>query len=428
MKAGPRPAPNTPIVLRTAAIWGTTVLLHRELKAGTSFTLGDRRRDVITKPLAREIADCPILATRTGWVLDPRGATGGVLFLGGVEQNGATVAREGQSIPIKPGDYGLIQYENFGIFFQFSRAAPLLSGRRRWDWTFLLSFVFSVVAVLGGLALMWGITAPPSIDKPVELISRTELALKLNLKPEKLKAQDRSFSFFESTEPEKKPDAEAPKEEPSEPEVAKISPRPRPPDDTPETIAEVLSTDMGDEVRRTLGAISSVAQALGGLDSKDVEFGRGGAVLRGSSKDPAVTFGSGTLDTGWGTLHGKQARSSPEVDHSKAQDPNPKESPKSGQGLGTDQVNRVVMSRFGAFRACYETGLMRTPGLKGVVAVSFSILPTGSVGSTTIASSTLNDPRVESCILRQFQRLTFQAADKRTNASYPFSFSPSKRK
>ena len=35
-------------------------------------------------------------------------------------------ARSGASFPIVPGDYGLIQYGQFGIFFQYSQAAQPL--------------------------------------------------------------------------------------------------------------------------------------------------------------------------------------------------------------------------------------------------------------------------------------------------------------
>jgi hypothetical protein len=88
---------------------------------------------------------------------------------------------------------------------------------------------------------------------------------------------------------------------------------------------------------------------------------------------------------------------------------------------------RVVMSRMGAFQACYEIGAARDPTLKGGVTVSFGISPGGSVTSVSVSNSSLSNPRVEGCISRQFGRLQFPTADKPTNAAFPFSFRPSKR-
>ena len=86
------------------------------------------------------------------------------------------------------------------------------------------------------------------------------------------------------------------------------------------------------------------------------------------------------------------------------------------------------MSRYGAFRACYEAAAARDPGMQGNVSVSWSITPGGSVAGANIGGSSLGNPRVEGCIKRQFMRLKFPSADKSTNASWTFSFRPSKKK
>jgi hypothetical protein len=43
-----------------------------------------------------------------------------------------------------------------------------------------------------------------------------------------------------------------------------------------------------------------------------------------------------------------------------------------------------------------------------------------------IASSSLANPRVESCVLRMFNRLHFPSADKPTSANWPLVFRPGK--
>jgi TonB family protein len=64
--------------------------------------------------------------------------------------------------------------------------------------------------------------------------------------------------------------------------------------------------------------------------------------------------------------------------------------------------------------------------LQGGVTIAFSIAPGGSVSGASVASSSLGNARVEGCILRQARRLKFPAADKPTNANYPFVFRPAK--
>jgi hypothetical protein len=219
-------------------------------------------------------------------------------------------------------------------------------------------------------------------------------------------------------------------------------------------MAEVLSSDVGEEVKKTLGTISSVADALGGLRSSNIVLGQGsGMALRGGGPGgggvgpDGVPFGSGTLDTGWGPgrgggygsgaggpggrgLGGTGRGGVGEGDGTGTSGERKvagKDAAKPGQGLSPGQVSRVVMSRMGAFQACYEIAAARDPTLKGGVTVSFSISPGGSVSSVSISNSSLGNPRVEGCITRQFARLQFPTADKPTNAGFPFVFRPGKR-
>jgi hypothetical protein len=85
------------------------------------------------------------------------------------------------------------------------------------------------------------------------------------------------------------------------------------------------------------------------------------------------------------------------------------------------------MSRFGAFRACYEAVSAREPNLSGGVTIAFGITPGGDVTGSRVQSSTIGNARIEGCILRQFGRLRFPTADKGTNAAFPFIFRPGKK-
>jgi hypothetical protein len=437
------------------------------LDSGQSLVVGDAEGAVIAKPDGTDLADSPIRAVGTGWELDAKGATGGELHLRGRVENPALLARSGAPIPIVAGDWGLIQYRSFSVFFQFTDAPPAMSKRRRIGWPMVLSFLFSCLAVGGGLALIWAITTPPMIPKPLELTTDAELALQFNIKPEELLSEPQvGKEEDDKGQGVKDPGAKDPKEQGGGKKIqgaeGKLG-RQAKAEKTEQTgephaglggMSEVLSSDVGEEVKKTLGTISSVADALGGLKSNNIVLGQGsGFALKGGGPGgggvgpDGVPFGSGTLDTGWGPGKGGGFGSGSGGPGGRGLGGNgkgglgagegagtggerklaSKEVAKPGQGLGPEQIRRVVMSRMGAFTACYEIGAARDPTLKGGVTVNFSISPSGSVTSVSVSNSSLSNPRVEGCITRQFGRLQFPGADKPTNAGFPFVFRPSKR-
>jgi hypothetical protein len=461
-----------PIVLRTAAVWGTTVLAVQNLDSGQSLKLSDGEGNLVAKPDGSQVADFPVRAVGTGWELDARGCTGGELLLRGRRENPADLGRSGAPIPIVAGDHGLIQYGNFSVFFQFTHGAPIIRGRRRPDWALLLSFIFAMVAVGGGLALIWAITTPQGIPKPLELTSQQELELQFNLKTEETPPAPASAGKEEDKgQGIKEPGAKDKKEQGGGKKIAgtegKLGRNGK--ETTTKQIGEVraglggmseaLSSDVGDEIKKTLGTISSVADALGGLRSDQIVLGAGsGTGLKGSGKGGGgdapggVPFGSGTLDTGWGPGkgagfgagsggpggrglggNGKGGLGSGDGSGSGNGDAGGehkvagKAAAAAGQGLSAEQIRRVVMSRYGAFQACYEIASAHDPTLKGSVGVAFSVSPSGSVSSASITGSSLNNPRVEGCILRNFNRLQFPTADKASGASFPFAFRPGKK-
>jgi hypothetical protein len=93
--------------------------------------------------------------------------------------------------------------------------------------------------------------------------------------------------------------------------------------------------------------------------------------------------------------------------------------------LSPDQISRVVRARSGAFRACYESAAARDPKLQGGITINFTVSPAGAV-TARIGNSSLGSARVESCVLRMFNRLKFPAADKATSANWPLVFRPGK--
>ena len=458
-KAAPPPA----LILRTAAVWGTTVMALRDLSLGNSFELGEGPDAALPKPDNGPMSDMPIRAVGGGWELDARGATGGVLYMRGRKEDPAQLAEIGAPIPILPGDYGLLQYGRFSVFFQFAHASPRLATRRSIDWALIFAFVFAVIAVGGALALIWSITTPEPIPKPLELTSTEELAKQLNIEveppePPKVGQDEKGQGIKDAGAKDKKEQGGGKKNKDEEGKLGRQGDR----DHTQQTgeiahglggMAEALSSDVGQEVQKTLGTISSVAEALGGLRSNQIVLGQGtGTGLRGGGSGgggdtDGVPFGAGTLDTGWGAGRGGGFGSGAGGPGGKGtggpgaggdgtgkgagtgeHKVTGKDAPRAGQGLSENQVARVVMSRLGAFRACYESALAADPTMRGTVGVTWSITPGGTVSAANIGRSSLNNARVEGCVLRLVRRLQFPTADKPTGpVSWPFIFNPTKK-
>lgn len=69
---------------------------------------------------------------------------------------------------------------------------------------------------------------------------------------------------------------------------------------------------------------------------------------------------------------------------------------------------RRVMLQREAFRACYDEGLRRRPGLRGRVAARFTIEEDGTVARACDAGSNLQDADTVRCVLRAFTTVTFE--------------------
>jgi hypothetical protein len=93
-------------------------------------------------------------------------------------------------------------------------------------------------------------------------------------------------------------------------------------------------------------------------------------------------------------------------------------------GLTADEIDRVVKSRAGIFKACYQKELNHTPGIGGKLVVHFKITGDGAVEATaTAAGTTLHNDGVESCVKSNVMRLKFPAKGGVANVNYPFVFS-----
>jgi hypothetical protein len=460
MTAAPQPQP--PNALRVAVVWGTTVVALRTLTRGQSFVIGDDGHADLPIPDGLDISRMPVRAAAGGWELDARGCVGGLLTLRGRAEDPVAIARATAAVPIMPGDFGLIQYGQISLFFQYT-TQPIPMSSFRWpELLVMLAALCSAILHIGGILLLSTLSTPLPYPKPPELESMEDLAQRFKLKRAEIEPPppplagdaDKGGGVKDPGAQDKKDQGGGKKIKGDEGKFGMNQTGPRttlPGEIKPTThyggLSEVLEGDTGKEIQNTLKSINSVSAALSGLNSKDLILGGGsGTGLKGSGSGgggngAGVAFGSGTLDTGFGAGAGGGhggggggpggrgaggGRGGP----GGAGNGGPAESKvavggtaAAKGGLSPEQIRRVVMSHIGAVRACYETEAQRNPGLKGGVTVQWQIDPAGSVTSASVAGTTLSSARVEGCIVRQVQKWKFPATESPTTvAGFPFKF------
>jgi hypothetical protein len=174
------------------------------------------------------------------------------------------------------------------------------------------------------------------------------------------------------------------------------------------------SDHLADVIGRPIGEAN-----VGGLGLVDIGTGGGG----GGTGEGTVALGHlGTIGKGGGngsehshrTLAGRRARA-PGVVAGEA----------SVRGkLDKEIIRRVIRLHINEVKYCYESELVLRPGLAGRLAVWFTIGASGQVLSSGLQSSSLNDVRVETCVLSAVRRWEFPktAGGGIIIASCPFNF------
>jgi hypothetical protein len=413
-------------------------------------------------PDGLKAAAAPLRAVAGGWELDARGAVHGKLVLRGRDEDVPGLARSGAPVPILPGDHGLIQYGLFSIFFQYTTGAEPIQKPRRFDPLAALAIFSSVVLHFGIIGLLIVNWTPPDYPLPPELVP--DFAAQFHLSralPEWQPAPPASKDDHGGGRNAKDLGARDTKKPGGGQKMAgaegkaglngKENHTELPGEIKPTTsyggLSEALA-DTGTDIKKTLSEIRTVADALGGLNSSNVVLGSGpGTGLRGAGGGgggvgAGVMFGSGTMSTGWGpgagggfgagsgsgrgngtgfgggTGSGTGAGSGPGEHGVRAV----AGGAATHGGLSADQINRVVLAHRGALQACYEIEAQKDPTLRGGVTVAWTIDPSGGVTSANVAGSTIHNPRVEGCVLRQVRSWHFPSSDGVSQATYPFSF------
>ena len=440
----------------------------RLLDRGQDCVLGEGAGALASMPEGSQAPPVPLRSVAGGWELDVRGVINGTLMLRGREENLLGLARSGSTVPIVPGDYGLLQYGLFSICFQYTSPAQPLKGRTRFDFLVALSFFSSLVFHLGAIGLLIVNWTPPDYHLPPELVPDVAAQFNLNRPLDEWNPAPAPSKGDEASRGSgnKNPGAKDPKKQGGgQKMVGKEGkaglngkedhselPGAIKPTTTYGGLSEALA-DTGTDIKKTLSEIETVTDALGGLNSANVVLGSGpGTGLRGAGgggggTGAGVMFGSGALNTGWGPgagggfgsgTGGAGGRGTGGFGGGGAgggtgggtgTGSGPGEHGVQGAGggashggLNPEQIRRVVIAHRAALQACYEIEAQKDPTLKGGVTMSWTIDLSGAVTSATVAGSTIHNARVEGCVLRQVRTWHFPSSDASSQASFPFSF------
>lgn len=432
--------------LRVAMVWNGALYAEHLLSAPTAVTLGNASDALFPLPQGCSDDDNVTLLAplQEGYELRARQGMGGSLWRDGQRQ---AIAELGGAVALGSADYGVVTLGQTSVFFQHVRpvqgppprrtlrdgALAACLGLSLFAHVASLLFVF-LVAVrelapvdpleLDSELLRKFLIVPPPEDLPNKIIQRAERA-------------DRGVRDRDEASGERAKDKEG-KAGKRDSNAAKtqISGKPA------ETVAAqvrglgLLGVLSGGRNRAVTTALDtpSLQGLLGGLGSAQTVIGQGssglstkGGGVGGGGRNQGVLFGAGELGTAvaGGKGKGRNAGGSGEGVRQAREaelslDP---AGAKVSGFLSAEQINRVVQANRAAIKYCFEGGLQRNPKLQGSVNAAFRIDRKGAVSTTRVAKSTLGDPKVESCILRQIARWKFPEPDGgEVDVVYPFLF------
>ncbi|MCB9597260.1 MAG: AgmX/PglI C-terminal domain-containing protein [Sandaracinaceae bacterium] len=442
--------------LRVALVFGGAIQAEETLDKPKNVTLGYTDLDVLPLPDGVTSLDQLTLLRWTGTsynvLLEP--SMSGAIWVGGQRREVAALRAMGQTIELGPDDYGVLTLGNAAVFFQMVRRAPrigmgiptFLAEPAR-----LLALGLSLFLHAALLALLFLALAESPHTDDLEL--PTDLIRRFMVTPPPEDLLEPEDAGGTDTEDPGLRDRDEAGGEAAEEEEGRVGREDAQQEET-EMEGEITGGGAAERVSNLglLGAIRggegesnalsealegpSIADLLGGLGSSQTVMGRGsgGTGLRGTGSGGGGTgrgtlFGSGTMGTGVGAGRGAGggrgsggpgARGRPAAEvrvHMETA------TPRVSGYLSPEQIMRVVRRNQSAVRYCYENELQRQPNLRGRIEIRWRIARNGTVSSASRASSTMQNARVEGCIVRQVRRWRFPEPDGgEVDVNFPFIF------
>ncbi len=184
--------------------------------------------------------------------------------------------------------------------------------------------------------------------------------------------------------------------------------------------AQGLGGELKSAMGNMFGAAPGDAQGFAGLGLRGSGSGGGGvgdSIGIGGIGTKGRGGGTGGYGTGVGALGGKK-----EVDIGITSS-----EPTVMGSLDKELIRKVIHANRGQIRFCYESQLNRFPKLEGKVAIKFVISPTGSVASSSVASTTVGNPELETCVAGRVRTWMFPKPKGGgvVIVTYPFIFKQS---
>jgi outer membrane biosynthesis protein TonB len=181
-----------------------------------------------------------------------------------------------------------------------------------------------------------------------------------------------------------------------------------------------LGGELKSAMGNMFGAAAGDAGGFGGLGLRGSGSGGGGVgdtVGIGGIGTKGRGGGTGGYGSGVGVLGGKK-----DVDIGITSS-----EPTVMGSLDKELIRKVIHANRGQIRYCYESQLNRFPKLNGKVAVKFIISPTGSVSTSSVAQTTVNNAELEACVAGRVRTWTFPKPKGGgvVIVTYPFIFAQS---
>ena len=461
-----------PVQLRVALVWRGEVMADHCQALPAPITLGASASSTFVIPDVSLPAEFGIIRPgNRGYLLTLSSGMRGMICIDGEKRDvydfvrrggeGGDGAGEFRATPIGGRDWGVIDLDETGhhqFFFQFVPIeAPLVKDRIRLE-LLLPALAFSLLlhAVMLLVTYKFEDDSDPFVYPGSANLTGRYIISRINPpepppEPPKMKGDAAAAPAASTGEKKKantatkgetgKSGGKGEEERARDPNAKEVSPDAPPP---PPEVAfmkgenrQVLDDMLKTDIRTSLGKFTGLPgpKKAGGLG-----FGKGGGTGVGDEMGGTGTTrnGTGKGPGGGGQVEGDFV-SQGKIDTGKTR---PGGTGGTGNGvkevalvatgnasgdfggLTKEEIDKVVKSRQGLIKSCYQRELDRTKGLGGKLVVAFSISADGVVGRNKIdgGKSTLRNDAVEECVLRQIAKLKFPAKGGGV-VTYPFIFS-----
>ena len=343
-------------------------------------------------------------------------------------------------VPISPGDWGVLEFGDVELFFQFVQPGVIIGHRRAMAMDSAMVATGLAVFFIVGTAFvtsmfMWNPAGEIAQHKSEKRYIKVDASITQEKEEKLLEIGEEDDSVGKRAEgeegkfgdPDKDPSLESKVPRRDGQMVSRIDPK-------KVGLADLLSNKLAGS-----GAISSIlsdatafdnrmAVAMAGTGSElVVGYGAGGMGFKGTGPGGGGTggygriHGLGRVDTGGGMgmragLGQKKAANVGKI---------------SLGGMGASgfcqksNIMSVVMQRAGAIRACYEAQLQIHEGLAGKIAVRWTINLDGAVEGVTVTENTMGNTAVQECVLRTIRHMRFAKPEGGVCVvQWPFVFNP----